>query len=205
MHDNILSEAQRKVLPFIDLFAKSYYLVGGTAISLQIGHRQSIDFDMFTYSKVQKKKILDELTKMGYNYSVLFTDSESIHFLVENVKITFFQYPFKVPAKILFDKIKMPDLLHLAAMKAYALGRRSKWKDYVDLYFLLKKYYTLDQIADKASEIFGELFSKKMFKIQLCYFKDIDYSEEVFYMENQDVPENEVVSFLTELATNNIE
>ena len=36
----------------------------------------------------------------------------------------------------------MPDLLHLAAMKAYALGRRAKWKDYVDLYFILKDFYS---------------------------------------------------------------
>ena len=44
----------------------------------------------------------------------------------------------------------MPSLLSLAAMKAYALGRRSKWKDYVDLYFLLTRFFKLHEITDQA-------------------------------------------------------
>lgn len=204
MYDNILSDAQKKVLNFVQLFEKSYYLVGGTAIALQIGHRQSIDFDMFTYSKVQKKKIIDGLYEMGYSHTMLFSDSDSIHFLIENVKVTFFQYPFKVEAKLQFERLKMPNLLNLAAMKAYALGRRSKWKDYVDLYFILKDFHTLSEISAKAQEIFGELFSEKMFRIQLCYFEDIDYSEEVFYMPNIEVKDTEIKAYLTKLATDNL-
>ena len=47
MYDNILSEEQKQLLPFILSFKKEYYMVGGTAVSLQIGHRESIDFDLF--------------------------------------------------------------------------------------------------------------------------------------------------------------
>lgn len=72
----------------------------------------------------------------------------------------------------------LPSLLTLAAMKAYALGRRSKWKDYVDLYFLLKGYYQLEDVIRKANEIFGDLFSEKLFRAQLSYFDDVDYTEE---------------------------
>ena len=48
MHDNILTNEQRNLLPLIKAFSKDYYLVGGTAIALHIGHRRSIDFDLFT-------------------------------------------------------------------------------------------------------------------------------------------------------------
>lgn len=65
------------------------------------------------------------------------------------------------------EYIKMPSLLDLSAMKAYALGRRSKWKDYVDLYFLLNSHFTVNQIASRAEEIFGQLFSEKLFRAQL--------------------------------------
>ncbi len=94
----------------------------------------------------------------------------------------------------------MPDLLHLAAMKAYALGRRAKWKDYVDLYFILKDYHTLEEINFKSQQIYGELFSPKLFSQQLCFFKDINYSEEVTYCIAA-FSDEVVKSFLTELVT----
>ena len=55
--------------------------------------------------------------------------------ILKSVKFTFFEYPFPIEVDCKFeDIIKLPDLLNLAAMKAFALGRRSKWKDYVDIY-----------------------------------------------------------------------
>jgi hypothetical protein len=90
----------------------------------------------------------------------------------------------------------MPSLIDLAAMKAYALGRRSKWKDYVDLYFLLQQF-SIQEISLKATEIFGELFPEKLFRAQLSFFDDIDYTEEVDYMIEK-VPESVVKSFLAD-------
>jgi hypothetical protein len=94
----------------------------------------------------------------------------------------------------------MPSLLDLAAMKAYALGHRAKWKDYVDIYMIIRDHFTVQEISKKAYEIFGEMFSEKMFRNQLSYFKDIDYSDEIEYL----IPEisvDEVKSFLTDKAT----
>jgi len=62
--------------------------------------------------------------------------------------------PFQVDGILEFEKsIRLPELLDLAAMKAYALGRRAKWKDYVALYFLLKDHFTIHQISTRASGI----------------------------------------------------
>jgi hypothetical protein len=94
----------------------------------------------------------------------------------------------------------MPDLLNLAAMKAYALGRRTKWKDYVDLYLILKNHHTFEEISDKAEEIFKGLFSPKLFKNQLCFFSDINYSEEVTYCIDP-IPDEEIKAFLLNLVT----
>ena len=93
----------------------------------------------------------------------------------------------------------MPELLDLSAMKAYALGRRSKWKDYVDLYFLIKSHYTINEISDKAKEYYNDLFSEKLFREQLAFHKDIDYSEPIEYMK-ESTPEDEIKSFLIEKA-----
>jgi hypothetical protein len=66
----------------------------------------------------------------------------------------------------------MTDLLTLAAMKAFALGRRAKWKDYLDLYFILKDYYSVQEIGKKASELFGEMFSEKLLKCSSVISKE---------------------------------
>lgn len=101
-------------------------------------------------------------------------------------------------ASLDFDRIiKIPDLLSLAAMKAYALGRRSKWKDYVDLYFILKDYYNVGQITLKAISIFGDMFSEKLFRSQLSYFDDIDFTEPIEFIGDK-ISEETIKDFLIE-------
>lgn len=204
MHPNILSEAQKELLPVLGSMQREFYLVGGTAIALQIGHRQSIDFDMFKKGTVRKEKISQTLRNHHLQWQVLFSDAEGFHILVNGVKLTFFQFPFDMPAQTKFGDMRMPDLLHLAAMKAYALGRRAKWKDYVDLFFLLRDHFKLEILMDKTITLFPDLFSPKLFKQQLCYFQDIDYSEEVTFMPGFEVSNDDVKLFLTEIASRSI-
>ncbi|MCK4654417.1 MAG: hypothetical protein KAU01_08225 [Candidatus Cloacimonetes bacterium] len=97
--------------------------------------------------------------------------------------------------------INIPSLTDLAAMKAYALGGRAKWKGYVDLYFIIKNNFSYKEISDRAVELFQTFFNPKLFKEQLSYFDDIDYSEEVVYLPGQDVPEEEIKRFLIDVAT----
>ena len=60
-------------------------------------------------------------------------------------------------------------LLDLAAMKAYALGRRLKWEDYVDLYFIFTYHYSIIDICKRATEIFNNMLSEKLFRAQLSF------------------------------------
>ena len=66
MFPNILTENQLKILPLLEPFNEGYYLAGGTAIALHIGHRKSIDFDLFTAGRIKIEVMilsLDESTK----------------------------------------------------------------------------------------------------------------------------------------------
>lgn len=183
MHSEILNKDQLQILPLIKQFNREYYLAGGTAVALHLGHRRSIDFDLFKYSAIKPKSILNKITHLGYSYTVTRNVAEQLNITINNVRITFFQYPFKVNiTKKYSDIIKMPTIIDLASMKAYALRRRSKWKDYVDLYFLLKQF-SIQDISLKSTEIFGELFSEKLFRAQLSYFDDIDYTEQIDYLK----------------------
>ena len=165
-------------------------------------HEEILNFKL---SAINHKKTLDKITKAGFETLVTRRVSEQMNLLVNNVKLTFFQYPFPVvPEERFNDVFRMPSLLSLAAMKAYALGRRSKWKDYVDLYFLLTRHFTINEIADKAQSIFGDLFSEKLFRAQLSFYDDVDYSEEVEYIIDTPPSNDEVKSVLTRLSTHGV-
>ena len=175
MHIEIFNANQIDLLPLVRQFKREFYLVGGTAIALHLGHRRSIDFDLFKFSALKPKSIIQTISDLGFPYNITRRVTEQLNVNIHDVKFTFFQYPFKINAtEKLDDVLRLPNLLDLAAMKAYALGRRSKWKDYVDLYFILKNHFTVKQISDRTSELFGQLFSEKLFRAQLSYFDDID-------------------------------
>ncbi len=200
MQHQILTKEQLELLPYISNFSRSFYLVGGTAIALHIGHRRSIDFDLFTQSDLRKSAINRKLEAFPFKKVRLFEDIDQLHLIMNRIKITFlsFPYPIEYPIKV-ENYIKMPTLLTLSSMKAFALGRRAKWKDYVDLYFILRDHYTIREIREEAERNFGELFSEKLFREQLAFHKDIDFTEPVEFFAPAP-SETEIKQFLIDKA-----
>lgn len=200
MHKEILNKSQVELLPLVKQFKREFYLVGGTAIALHLGHRRSIDFDLFKSGRLVLNRILTKVSSAKHPYIVTRRVEEQLNLSIDDVKFTFFEYPYPIEVSCKFeDTIRLPDLLNLASMKAFALGRRSKWKDYVDLYYILKDQYTVKQIIEVSNKIYGQLFSEKLFRAQLSYFNDIDFSEEIEYLGKQ--PSNEEIrEFLIEIA-----
>lgn len=188
MHKEILSKEQIDLLPLVRSFSKDFGLVGGTAIALYFGHRQSIDFDLFTGKEFDNLKLRKKIFGFRKVDTVIRDENGQYTIVIHGVRFTFFCYPFKINFSKDFDGIiKLPDLFTLAAMKAYALGRRAKWKDYVDMYFIAKKYGGIAKIISKAKQIFGSEFNEKLFRSQLAYFQDIDHSEKVIFMKDMKV------------------
>lgn len=202
MHQEILTKEQTELLPLIKAFSKRFYLVGGTAIGLHLGHRESIDFDLFTDKDIKRKNIKSVIEKYGYpTDTIIHQADEQLHIILNTVKVTFFSFPHKINAEVDFKGIiNIPDLLDLAAMKAYALGGRAKWKDYVDLYFILKHHFLLKKISIRAKELFTSFFNEKLFRQQLCYYNDVDYREKVVFV-GKEIKKEEIQHFLTEIAT----
>jgi len=197
MHFEILNKDQRDLLPFLAKFKREYYMVGGTAIALHIGHRLSIDFDLFKLGNIKPKSIFFKFEAAKEQFAITLNREGQLNLMCRNVKFTFINFDYKVPHAISVQKaITIPDLLDLAAMKAFALGRRSKWKDYVDLYFIIKDHYAVNIISNRAVQIFGEMFSEKLFRGQLSYFTGISFEEQVEFMPGFDVPENLIKEFL---------
>lgn len=201
MHKEILTEEQIPLLPLVKEFSAGFFLVGGTAIALHLGHRQSIDFDLFTADELSLTRIRTKIFRHGKIERTYVNEGGEYTVSVNGVKVTFFTYPYPIEAPLRFEKIaRLPDLLTLSAMKAYALGRRAKWKDYVDLYFVMKDRHSLREISAKAKEIFCGEFNEKIFREALGYFKDINYEEQVIFMPGFEVGEKVIQEKLIELS-----
>ena len=188
LHPEILTKEQKELLPLVKKFYKDFGLVGGSAIALHIGHRESIDFDLFSFEKFKNINIKKRILRSKKIDKVIRDESEQFTFIINGVLFTFFRYPFEINYEVNFNQIlKMPSLLTLAAMKIFALGRRAKWKDYVDLYFIIKDFHSFSEIIKRAENIFGNEFNEKICREQLAYFEDISYSEEVRYLKGFEV------------------
>ena len=201
MFPKILTEEQIELLPLVKKFSDAFGLVGGTAVALQLGHRRSVDFDLFSEDDFDNNAILRKVKRIFPVEHIYMDTASQLTFLANRgVRMTFYAYPYKIDYTERFEtEIKLPDLLTLAAMKAFALGRRAKWKDYVDLYFILKKY-SLSKIVYRAMAVFEGAFNEKLFREQLSYHQDINYHEAVEYLPGMAVDDNEVKTVLKQIA-----
>lgn len=200
MYPNILSNEQNEILPHLEPFTQDYYLVGGTAIALHLGHRRSIDFDLFTPHDLKTNLISNWIKELPFDsIKLLYKSRDQWHYVIHGVKITFMHFPFDVSHPFNFYGIPMPSVLSLAAMKSFALGRRAKWKDYVDLYFILKNKHSMKEINIEAEKVFSTMYNNLQFRQQLSYFDDIDYTEKVNFMD-EPVPDDVIKSFLTNMS-----
>ncbi len=118
-----------------------FRLVGGTAIALQIGHRKSIDIDLFCNEQVNKRSIVASLQQTFAN-TECFTTSYSINARINDVKIDIYDQwsiPFHKPF-LKEEGIRISALEDIAAFKLTAFTERREKKDYIDLYFLFNKF-----------------------------------------------------------------
>lgn len=117
-----------------------------------------------------------------------------------DIKITFYYEGFGPSLDTIKTKgIDLLDLRDLASNKAVTLGGRGKWRDYVDLYFLIKeKWVTLELMIDMAEKRFGGEFSRKLFLEQLMYTNDLGMFEIEFL--RGEVTQSEIAIFFEEEA-----
>lgn len=201
-HKKILTPEQSRLLPVVKEFSKDFGLVGGTAVALHIGHRESIDYDLFTKNPAYDfaaKKLRRRFSRLAIIDDVLVEEEPELTFRTNGVKVTFYHFEYRIPYAERFGSyIAMPTLLSLAAMKAFALGQRAKWKDYVDLYFIMRDFHSLADIARQAKKLFGGEFNERLLRTQLSYFDDINYAEPVIFKPGFEVPDEEIKRALTE-------
>ncbi|HVB77240.1 MAG TPA: nucleotidyl transferase AbiEii/AbiGii toxin family protein [Candidatus Nitrosotalea sp.] len=165
--------------------ARAFYLAGGTGLALQLGHRVSRDLDFFSLQateSVPTRRVLDQLGRifLPAEYTVRLRERGQIDVAIKGVKVSFVAYPFSLEeAPVKQGPMKIAAARDIAAMKAFAIGRRAVSRDYVDLYYSLSRaMISMDDLCSKAERIFaledGPVFDAWLFIKQLTYTDDLD-------------------------------
>lgn len=176
IHQDILDKKRKDLLEKILPHVKGFVLGGGTALALQLNHRKSYDFDFFSLSKIQKKFIEKLSQTIPIANISQDTGDELTFFTKDAIKVTFLNYPYKqvFPLVRLENGLELFSVRDIAIQKAYTIGRRGEYRDYFDLYAILKNnYISLKEIISEAKKIYGGVFEEKMFLQQLVYFDDL--------------------------------
>ena len=172
----ILPDNQRKSFDALskENWISDFYLAVGTALALQINHRQSIDFDFFTSVDFNNNVIKENLNRMGV-FNLQYEQNNTLIGDIDDVKISFFKYNYKIIEElIIHGNIKIVGIPEIASMKLEAISGRGSKKDFIDLYFILEKY-DLSFIFNKHAEKYGANISNKYHLLRsLVYFYDAE-------------------------------
>ena len=151
---------------------KPYILCGGTALAMQIGHRKSedLDFMMWRKSRTEKPEVnwnaieKELIEKVGEieNFNMLGFDQ--VEFLVKGVKFSFFVSDNYSPVTSPIDylgNIRLADMESIMAMKMEVMLRRMKFRDYYDIYSILREGYSIHNGIEKALSLSRHRLSAK--------------------------------------------
>ena len=189
-----------------------YYMIGGTALSLQLGLRESYDFDFCVKSQFNNIILLNELRNIG-NVEVIQNQKGTCDVLLNGVQVSFFYYPNKVIKDFVkaeeMPKLKIASVLDIAVMKMVAIGGRGAKKDFFDLYNIIERCnISVGELVNGLIQKCGESINYVNIIMGLSYFEDaedemlpntfVDYNWESikeFFIEFQKEIENKLENY----------
>ncbi len=183
IHTNILDEQRKNILPLLKVVNQyGFYLAGGTSLALQIGHRDSEDFDFFKEGSFNTEELYKKLEE-SFKGHVLFVtkdEEDTLYIEIDNhIKLSFFRYNYKLVNPLIeLEYFPLSSILDIACMKLAALRNRAVLKDYVDLYYILQEY-DLATILKACSEKYPHMDSN-VFLRGLTYTDDVEIQKIIF-------------------------
>ncbi len=177
---DILPAPQRALWPELAGIPRDFVLYGGTAIALRLGHRQSIDFDFFTFAEFDPQALFDSLPIL-HGADTLQRERNTLTVLLDRdgpVKLSFFGVPrlraLKAPELATDGVMAVASLLDLAATKAAVVQVRAEAKDYLDLDAIFTSGIDLSHALGAAKALYGASFNPQITLKALSYFEDGD-------------------------------
>ena len=166
-----------KTLMQDDLF-RDFFLVGGTALALQIGHRLSIDIDLFTMDSFNEEDMLSAL-EVKYNFQLDYRRKNTLKGEIAGVKVDFITHSYPLVNPLMHvEGVRMASLSDIAAMKLNAIsGNGTRIKDFIDIAYL-STVLTLSDMIDVYQDKYASRNPAMVIKA-LDYHADIDFKENI--------------------------
>src|SRR3989344_5823217 len=174
MRLEILDPRRKELLSKLGFLNKlGFYMAGGTALALQIGHRTSLDFDFYTEKKFDTRKFREGIDKKFENVQEIFISGDSLELNMGGVKMSFFWYPYGLIRPIVEIKgVGFASKEDIAAMKILAISQRGKRRDFIEISFLIKEF-GIKQVFEFTKEKYPA-FNAYVGLQGLIYFQDAD-------------------------------
>jgi hypothetical protein len=156
-----------------------FYLAGGSALALHLGHRISVDLDFFTPQEdYEQEPLIRELQRVG-DLAVRQQRPGTLNAILEGMSISFFIYPYPLLEEFhTLWGIRVAGVLDLALMKLAAIGQRGRKRDFIDLYFICRSGTSLDHLLARMPEKFPRVaYPSYHFLRALAYFQDAEGDE----------------------------
>lgn len=193
---NVLNDDRIRLLEILTEFKDDFYLAGGTALALQIGHRISVDFDFFTSKNFKNFELLKRIEKIFYEYkiSVIQNENDTISVILNNeIKLSFFKLEYSNYFSLVNTKyFNIAQVKEIAIMKLLALFRFT-YKDYVDIYFILKEL-NLQEIIQSAEKKHSN-FDKSLYIKALLSYDDVD-DFPIKFLAGNEIKRREVFDYI---------
>ncbi len=177
---DVLPKPQLQVWHFLRQHARvlrqwHFYLAGGTALALQLGHRQSVDFDFFSKEGGHTEALLAWLEQAPKSI-VREVNQNTVHAEISGVKVSFiggYRYS-RVNALCIADGLDLADIVEIGLMKILAITHRATVRDYIDLAAILKNHVTLGRLMRQCKKKYGKRFNELLPLRALVSFEDLD-------------------------------
>lgn len=195
MHEEILAEATKELLDKIEI-PKDFYLAGGTALALQIGHRQSVDLDFFTIEDFSPLELQANLQEKHKLEAVQIIGDHTLIGICDGVKISFMKYSYPLLDELIeYKRTSLASVKDICTMKMSAISQRNAKKDFVDLYIVCKTQNTnLEMILAETEKRFPSINIMHIL-YSLKYFDEADKQPDVMWQKGFEVDWNRIKAY----------
>ena len=177
---DVLPPAQRRLWSELSEVPDHFVLYGGTAIALHLGHRQSVDFDLFGTRDFDPDVLVRSLSFLEGG-EVMQRETGTLTCLVDRggpVQVSFFAVPglrrIESPCLAADINLEVASLIDLAGTKASVIQKRAEVRDYIDMAALISHGIGLPLALAAAQAIYGPLFNPQITLKALSYYGDGD-------------------------------
>ena len=180
MFESVIADNIHSLLPDLEKPAKSFYLAGGTALALQLGHRKAIDLDFFSMDKFDSEDLINLIKPK----KIVESRKNTLHCHHQGVRLSFLYYPIPLISPLIYwHHLAVAHAKDILAKKFKTVSQRGAKKDFCDLYALFFERYTIKEGCSFFLQRFNNTGINNYSVLKsLTYFNDADHEPDPIWI-----------------------